>query len=95
MDGLEFQKKSTDLGAKTQYATNGIYLCNTVMIFDTLRRLGTQAELLLMHKSSFQIEDQPGIDESPESKLLRKARDELGVILQPIEVQKRQGGDRR
>ena len=35
------------------------------------------------------------MDESTESNILRMARDDFGEVLKPIEIQRRQGGDRR
>lgn len=74
--------------AYAQYATNTIYLCNSVMFFEILHRLGSRAELLLMYPSTFAVETGTGTSETQESRLLRKARDLYGVNLQPIEVQK-------
>ena len=80
--------------AYVQYATNTIYLCNSVMLFEILHRLGSRAERLLMYPSSFEIESAVAASESPESNLLTKARDLYGAVLEPIEVQKRASKDR-
>ena len=80
--------------AYVQYATNTIYLCNSVMLFEILHRLGSRAERLLMYPSSFGIESAVATSESPESNLLKKARDLYGAVLEPIEVQKRASKDR-
>lgn len=77
--------------AYTQYATNSAYLCNSVMIFETLHRLGSKADRLLMYPASMKAD--PSSDNA-DSKLLIKAQKEYGVKLQPIEVQHRDGGDR-
>lgn len=71
--------------AYTQYATNLDYLCNSVMIFETLHRLHSRAARLLLYPSSYPSPD--ATPESPESRLLRKARDEHGATLVPIAVQ--------
>ena len=70
--------------AYVQYATNSAYLCNSVMIFESLHRLKCKADRLLMYSSSFSLDDN-----STESALLRKAKDEYGAILKPIEVQRK------
>jgi hypothetical protein len=70
--------------AYAQYATNIEYLCNSVMIFDTLHRLQSKADRLLMYPSSYSVN---------ETYLLRKARDQYNVNLAPIEVQRRVTGD--
>lgn len=81
--------------AYTQYATNAPYLCNSIMLFEILHRLGSKAERLLMYPSGFKISS-PGSDgESKESLLLRKARDEYHVKLSPIEVVQRSSNDRK
>lgn len=77
--------------AYVQYATNQMYLCNPVMLFETLHRLGSKADRLLMYPSNFLVDDTSSSDES---RLLIKARDEYNVKLQPVEVQHRQVEDR-
>ncbi|KAL3470974.1 nucleotide-diphospho-sugar transferase [Aspergillus californicus] len=76
--------------AYTQYATNTAYLCNSVMLFETLHRLNSKPDRLMMYPNSFSADEQ---DSSSESRLLRKARDEYGVKLMPIKVQSRDSGD--
>lgn len=76
--------------AYVQYVTNLPYLCNSVMLFESLHRLGCKPDRLMMFPSHFSTEDN-----STEALLLRKARDEYRVILKPIEVQMRQGNDRK
>ena len=74
--------------AYVQYVTNTPYLCNSVMLFERLHTLGTKADKLMMYPSQFI----PG-DDSLEGRLLAKARDEYGVKLTPIEVQRRKASD--
>ncbi|CAL3973565.1 hypothetical protein PZA11_005771 [Diplocarpon coronariae] len=71
--------------AYTQYATNLDYLCNSVMIFETLHRLGSKAERLLLYPSEYSAKD--AISDTPERRLLLKSRREYGVKLVPIAVQ--------
>ncbi len=77
--------------AYTQYATTTAYLCNSVMLFEILHRLGNKADRLLMYPSSFRLQE--GEYESTESRLLRKARDKYNVKLKPIKIQQIDGGD--
>ncbi|PHH54546.1 Glucose N-acetyltransferase 1 [Ceratocystis fimbriata CBS 114723] len=74
--------------AIVQYATNLDYLCNSLMVFDSLRKLNTKADLVLLYP-----EDYAPIDiknpESNQEKLIVKARDEYGVKLHPIKVIRR------
>lgn len=76
--------------AYTQYVTDTEYLCNSVMLFEALHRLGSKAERLMMYPENYSVADE---ETSRESKLLRIARDRYGVKLKPIEVQSRPGGD--
>ena len=64
------------------------------MLFEILHRLQSKADRLLMYPSNFLIEEGDPASEPHESRLLRKARDEYDVKLQPIEVQSRAVGDR-
>ena len=80
--------------AYVQYATNQVYLCNSVMLFEILHRLDSRADRLLMYPSSFIIETDGDGSESLESRLLKKAKDEYHVNLQPVKVQHREVGDR-
>lgn len=75
---------------KVQYTTNLAYLCNSVMLFEILHRLGSKADRLLMYPSEFRVKGDSA--ETTESRLLRKARDEFNVKLSPIEVKRREGG---
>lgn len=68
--------------AYSLYATDIECLCNAVMIFDDLRQYGSKAERLLLYADTLDIND----GESREGRLLAKARDELGVKLQPVKV---------
>ena len=82
--------QSTDWSqfAYVQYVTNLPYLCNSVMLFESLFRLGCKPDRLMMYPSHFSLEGN-----STEARLLRKARDEYKVILKPIEVLWRKGHD--
>lgn len=78
--------------AYTQYVTNAAYLCNSVMIFETLNRLGSKADRVMMYPEKMMdpAETNPT---SEEAKLLAKARDQYKVKLVPVSVQRRAGGD--
>ena len=79
--------------AYTQYATTSDYLCNSIMIFEALQRLNSNASRLLMYSSDFKISDGTS-KESRESRLLKKARDKYMVQLKPVEVHAIPGADR-
>lgn len=80
--------------AYVQYATDQLYLCSSVMLFEILHRLESKADRLLMYPSTFIVHDGDPAPQSEQSRLLKKARDEYDVKLQPIELQHRQVGDR-
>lgn len=69
--------------AYTQYVTNTDYLCNSLMSFEALHRLGSKADRLMLYPSSFNTSG-----DNLESQLLNKAKKEYGVHLVPIEVQR-------
>ncbi len=69
--------------AYAQYVTTPAYLCNSVMIFESLHRLGARADKLMMYPHQWDVSPE---NDNFESRMLRKARDEYGVGLAPIEV---------
>jgi hypothetical protein len=76
--------------AYTQYVTNSEYLCNSVMFFESLDRLSSQADRVMMYPSKmFNSEN----DTSRDIELLVKARDEYNVKLVPITVQHKDNAD--
>jgi hypothetical protein len=72
--------------AYIQYVTDSTYLCNSLMIFESLHRLGSKAERLMMYPNEWSTSL-----ESPHAELLRKARDEHDVRLQPVQIQRFEG----
>ena len=78
--------------AYTQYVTNEAYLCNSVMIFETLWRLKSKANRVMMYPEEM-MDPAETAPKSTEAKLLVKARDQYDVKLVPISVQRRTGGD--
>lgn len=78
--------------AYVQYVTSTAYLCNSVMLFEILHRLGSKADRLMLYPGHLSTAKEPG---TIESRLLRKARDEYNVKLEPINVQHRDSSDRK
>lgn len=68
--------------AYIQYVTDRNYLCNSLMIFQSLQRLGSRAERLMMYPEQWFLDP-----EASNSTLLRQASDDYGVKLVPIRVQ--------
>ncbi|KAL8945935.1 MAG: hypothetical protein Q9222_007601 [Ikaeria aurantiellina] len=89
--------------AYVQYATDLTYLCNAVMVFEQLHRLGTKADLLLLYSSDFYSgnvnseKDSEGLqlsdDQIQEARLLHKAHRDYGAKLKPVTVQRRHDSD--
>ncbi|KAK3659961.1 hypothetical protein LTR56_000887 [Elasticomyces elasticus] len=73
--------------AYAQYVTNDAYLCNSIMIFTSLRTLGVRADLLMMHP-----DDWSAGNDTVSGRLLLQAS-ELGVSFAPVRVQHLEGGD--
>ncbi|KAJ5164558.1 uncharacterized protein N7500_006388 [Penicillium coprophilum] len=76
--------------AYTQYATDRFYLCNSVMLFESLHRLGSKADRVLMYPSDWSVSKTA---DSRESNMLRYAQDHYGVRLKPVEIQMKSGSD--
>ncbi|KAJ5714703.1 CAZyme family GT8, partial [Penicillium malachiteum] len=89
LGGLSEKQVEWSRFAYTQYATDRSYLCNSLMLFEALHRLGSKADRLLMYPSSFLISEN---DTSIEARLLRFARDEYAVKLKPVDVIMKGGG---
>ncbi len=76
-----------------QYVTNSIYLCNSLMLFESLHRLGTKAERAMMYPSQMMSDPATAVGKTDDAKLLIKARDLYNVKLVPIAIQHRDGAD--
>lgn len=63
------------------YATNPDHLCNSLMLLESLHRLGAKVDRLLLYPREWSAEGN-----STEAGLIRKARDEYGVHVEPIGV---------
>jgi hypothetical protein len=68
--------------AYSQYVTDSSYLCNAVMVFEALDRLGSRADRILFYPEDWDTEVQDSKDR--DSQLLVLARDKYKVTLEPI-----------
>lgn len=68
--------------AYCQYATKVDYLCNSLMIFESLERLGSKAARIMMYPQDWSLDAH-----TDKGRLLVKARDDFHVLLQPVQVQ--------
>jgi hypothetical protein len=80
--------------AYVQYVTNSNYLCNSVMIMETLHRLGSRPDRIILYPSRM-LEPDATSSTSHDGQLLLKARDEYGAKIIPISVQSRNSTDGR
>lgn len=65
-----------------QYVTNADYLCNSLMIFESLHRLESKASRVMLYPQEWTADMGSG-----EGRLLLKAHDEFHVHLHPVAVQ--------
>jgi len=72
--------------AYCQYVTSEDYLCNSLMIFESLVRLGAKAERMMLYDHTWTVDNS-----THAGRLLAQARDTYGVRLVPIEVQRLAG----
>ena len=72
--------------AYSQYATDSAYLCNAVMVFESLSRLGSKADRILLYPQEWDLEISSTTDR--DSQLLVKARDDYHVKLIPVDIGK-------
>lgn len=70
--------------AYTQYVTDRAYLCNSIMIFESLHRLSSKADRVIMFPSHMLKSDD---DDREDARLLLGARDKYNVTLVPITIQ--------
>lgn len=70
--------------AYSQYATDQHYLCNSLMIFDSLQRLKSPADRLLFYPKTWDTDVSSSKDRT--SQLLVLARDKYNVKLRPVEM---------
>jgi len=72
------------LYAYSQYATNQHYLCNSVMIFDSLEKLGSKADRILFYPKTWDLDVSSSKDRT--SQLLVMARDQYKAKLKPVDM---------
>jgi hypothetical protein len=71
--------------AYSQYVTDSSYLCNAVMVFEALDRVGSRADRILFYPEEWDTEVQHVRDR--DSQLLLLARDKYKVQLEPIQLE--------
>lgn len=76
--------------AYTQYATSGPYLCNSVMVFEALHRLGSRADRVLFYPEDW--DSIPDSENDRNSQLLKVAEMVYNVQTVPVDIQMIKGG---
>lgn len=79
--------------AYVQYVTNSAYLCNSVMLFETLHRFGTSRADRVMMYPAHMVDPTAMTATTHDGRLLLQARDDFNVKLVPIAVQERHSAD--
>lgn len=64
------------------YATETSHLCNSLMLLESLYRVNSKADRLLIYSNEWDVSD----EQSAEARLLRKARDKYGVHIQAVQL---------
>lgn len=82
---VDFNKVDWSRYAYSTYATSETYLCNCLMVFEALHRLGSRAERVLLYPQQWDLIIQNEADRT--SQLLIMARDNYNVELRPIEIE--------
>ena len=81
---LNYDKIDWSRYAYTQYATSETYLCNSVMVFEALQRLGSQADRVLFYPKEWDLVVE---NESYRiSQLLVMAKEQLNVQVVPVTI---------
>ena len=83
---IRYKNVQWRLFAYSQYVTDSHYLCNSVMVFEALSRLGSKADRILMYPEEWDTDIANITDR--DSQLLQKARNHYGAKLLPIKVKK-------
>lgn len=71
--------------AYTQYATNEVYMCNCLMVFEALHRLGSKADRVLFYPEEWDLVVENEFDRV--SQLLLEAKHKYQVMLIPIKIE--------
>lgn len=76
--------------AYCQYVTDIEYLCNSLMIFESLHRLGSKADRVLLYPQVWEL--YPKV-KTWQSMFLKKAQDDYKVHIVPVRVQHFESGE--
>ncbi|KAJ5584766.1 Glucose N-acetyltransferase 1 [Penicillium hispanicum] len=82
---LNYDKIDWSRFAYTQYATSETYLCNSVMVFEALSRLGSRADRVLFYPKEWDLVAENDADRI--SQLLIMAKEKLNVQVVPVTIE--------
>ncbi|PWY80493.1 nucleotide-diphospho-sugar transferase [Aspergillus heteromorphus CBS 117.55] len=82
---IDFDRVDWSRYAYSQYATSSPYLCNALIVFDTLQRLGSRAQRVLFYPENWDVLVDDTRDR--DSQLLTMAQEKYNALLVPIDVQ--------
>lgn len=88
---LRFTSINWSRYAYSQYATTSAHLCNSIMLFEALSRLGSKPDRLLFYPSTWDTHIASSRDR--DSQLLVMARDKYKVKLIPVDIPPHQSGN--
>ena len=88
---LNYKNVDWSLYAYSSYASDTAHLCNSVMLFEALSRLGSKADRILFYPETWDLQVSDSHDR--DSQLLVKAKEEFDTKLIPIEADKSENGD--
>lgn len=89
--GEEYKDVDWEKNAYVTYVTKGDVLCNAVMIFESLKRLGSKAKrvMIIPDTEEFKTEDyssRSGVKDEMVKRLLKEAVENYGVKLERVRV---------
>lgn len=82
---ISFKNVNWKLYAYSQYATDSAHLCNALMVFEALHRLGSKAQRILIYPDTMDTEINNGRDR--DSQLLDMAMRKYNVKLIPTQME--------
>ena len=88
---LRYKNVDWSLYAYSSFATSTAYLCNSVMLFEALSRLGSKADRILFYPETWDLQVSNSRDR--DSQLLVKAQEDYGVKLIPMDMYKAGNGN--
>ncbi|KAK9548662.1 N-acetylglucosaminyltransferase [Aspergillus fumigatus] len=82
---IDYNKVDWSRYAYSQYATSSAYLCNAVMVFEALERLGSRADRVLFYPEDWDLF--VADDHDRDSQLLVLAKEKYKALLVPISAE--------